>query len=92
MKKILTIGVALSVLASAGAAAAQPRYDHRDRQAERQYERRMDRAERQYNRDVRKAERHYRAPPTSARKAISIATGTAATGCRPPIAPSAIAS
>lgn len=61
MKKILTIGVALSVLASAGAAAAQPRYDHRDRQAERQYERRMDRAERQYNRDVRKAERHYRA-------------------------------
>jgi len=61
MKKILTIGVALSVLASAGAAAAQPHYDNHRAKAERQYERRMDRAEREYNRDVRKAERKYRA-------------------------------
>lgn len=60
MKKILTAAVALSVLASAGAASAQPYHDNH-RKAERQYERRMDRAEREYNKDVRKAERKYRA-------------------------------
>lgn len=62
MKKILTAAIALSVLASAGAASAQPyRGDRDQRQAERQYDRRVDRAERQYDKNVRKAERHYRA-------------------------------
>ena len=66
MKKILTAAVALSVLAGAGAANAQPyRNDHRDhrddRRVEQQYDRRMDKAERKYDRDVRKAERKYRA-------------------------------
>jgi Ni/Co efflux regulator RcnB len=61
MKKILTAAVALSVLASAGVASAQPYHDNQRAKAERQYERRVDRAERKYDRDVRKAERHYRA-------------------------------
>jgi Ni/Co efflux regulator RcnB len=64
MKKILTAAIALSIVASAGAASAQPyrHDDHRDnRQAERQYDRQMDRAERKYDKQVRKAERRYRA-------------------------------
>lgn len=61
MKKILTAAIALSIVASAGVASAQP-YDRRDnRQAERQYDRQMDRAERKYDKQVRKAERRYRA-------------------------------
>jgi len=61
MKKILTAAVALSVLASAGVASAQPYHDNHRAKAERQYDRRMDKAEREYNKDVRKAERKYRA-------------------------------
>ena len=63
MRKFLTAAVALSVLASAGVASAQPyRGDDRRDHAERHYDKRMDKAERKYDRDVRKAERKYRAP------------------------------
>ena len=62
MKTFLTAAVALSVLASAGVASAQPyRGDDRRDHAERHYDKRMDKAERKYDRDVRKAERKYRA-------------------------------
>ena len=62
MRKFLTAAVALSVLASAGVASAQPyRGDDRRDHAERHYDKRMDKAERKYDRDVRKAERKYRA-------------------------------
>lgn len=66
MKKILTAAIALSVLAGAGAASAQPygngHRDHRDdRRVEQQHDRRVDKAERKYDRDVRKADRRYRA-------------------------------
>ena len=61
MRTFLTAAIALSVLASAGAAAAQPHGDHHRAKAERHYDKRMDKAERKYDRDVRKAERKYRA-------------------------------
>ncbi|HEY9234642.1 MULTISPECIES: RcnB family protein [Phenylobacterium] len=61
MKKILSAAVALSILASAGVASAQPYHNNDRAKAERQYDRRVDKAERQYNKDVRKAERKYRA-------------------------------
>ena len=62
MRKFLTAAVALSVLASAGVASAQPyRGDDRRDHAERHYDKRMDKAERKYDRDVRKAARKYRA-------------------------------
>lgn len=60
MKKFLTAAVALSVLAGASAAYADPHGGHRDK-AERKYEQRIDKAERKYDRDVRKAEHRYRA-------------------------------
>ena len=60
MKKFLTAAVALSVLAGAGAAYADPPHGRYDK-ADRQYDRRMDKAERKYDRDVRKAEHRYRA-------------------------------
>jgi Ni/Co efflux regulator RcnB len=62
MKKFLTAAMALSIMATAGAAGAQPyRSDHNDHKAEQKYERRMDKAERKYDRNVRRAEKHYRA-------------------------------
>jgi Ni/Co efflux regulator RcnB len=65
MKKFLTAAMALSIVATAGAASAQPyrpdRNDHNDRKAEQQYERRMDKAERKYDRNVQRAQKHYRA-------------------------------
>ena len=62
MKTFLTAAVALSVLASAGVASAQPyRGDDRRDHAERHYDRDVRKAERKYDRDVRKAERKYRA-------------------------------
>ena len=48
MRKFLTAAVALSVLASAGAASAQPYHDNRRDHAERHYDKRMDKAERKY--------------------------------------------
>ena len=58
MKTFLTAAVALSVLASAGVASAQPyRGDDRRDHAERHYDRDIRKAERKYDRDVRKAER-----------------------------------
>jgi len=75
MKKILTAAIALSVLASAGAASAQPyqgrgdaryeqqdrRDDRRDNRAERRDDRREVRDDRRDNRYERRAERRYNA-------------------------------
>lgn len=64
MKKILTAAMALSVLAGAGAASAQPYNNNRqDDRNDRRVEQRQDdrRAERQDNRYERRAERRYKA-------------------------------
>ena len=64
MKKLLTAAVALSVLAGAGAASAQPhhqRYEREVRQADRAYRQDVREARREHRQDLRQAERRYNA-------------------------------
>lgn len=61
MKKLLTAAVALSVMAGASAASAQPGHHRDTRQAEREYRQDVREAQREYDRDIRKAERRYKA-------------------------------
>jgi len=57
MKKLLTAALAVSVIASAGAAAAQP--NHRDREARQELRGDLRDARKEYRNDVRDARRDY---------------------------------